>query len=295
MHKFIQKFSGMKPPIVCPSFYKLQPGFGCLGKCRYCYLRATYIRQCKGEVPRPTLYMNTEPGMLLKEFKRFCEEMSEPQLLNLGELSDSLAFEDEWYHGAGSLSRFVIEMFRSQTTHKALFLTKLSIIQNVLEAQPTDQVIFSFSFNPPSVIEKCGEPNNLSWRIQSSIALQKAGWHVRGRIDPIIPELIKDYEQLIPKLVHLERITLGSLRINNRQLPRTYPSFWNAFLPKMWKVNANCYRFPIEEDMVAFSRILEWLQESGFRGEVALCKEPLDVWKGLGLAEYKNPKCNCVL
>jgi DNA repair photolyase len=233
--------------------------------------------------------------MLISEFARFSKKETTPQLLNTGELGDSLAMEENWYHGAGPFSRFVIEMFRKQTLHKVLFLTKVSIIQNILEAPPTDQVIISFSFNAPSVVEKCGEPNNLSWRIQSSIALQKAGWHVRGRIDPIIPELLEDYEQLIPKLAHLERITLGSLRINNRQLPRTYPSFWNAFLPKMRKVNANCYRFPEEDDTAAFRQIIEWLEEAGFRGELALCKEPLDVWKSLGLADYKNPKCNCVL
>lgn len=643
--KFIQKFKGMPHPIVCPSFYKLQGFFGCLGNCKYCYLRATYIRQCKGEVPRPTLYANTGPDMLLKEFQRFCKKETTPQLLNAGELADcyddqteilteegwklfdrltetdrvatlsdgflvyenpdriikerykgvmyeletkmlslcvtpkhnlwiaqrtylhrkdmgfsefnfvlakatfgkrvkhkkdcmwigkepsifclagnrdarysvdredrsvemdlwleffgyfltegnsgnarttiaqskeknpanyekilqcirklgfpyteypdkieihserlarylrqfgkdedrfipkeikwlctrqlrtlfdamivgdgardkndlpkvlytiskkladdfqevllkiglagdistkhqkgkifkfkdhvvtashdlyainivhhylepvvnhghvkqhehwkpydgmiycctvtnhilyvrrkgkpvwsgnSFAMEDNWYSGAGPFSQFVIEMFRKQSTHKVLFLTKISIIQNVLQLQPTDQAIFSFSFNPRTVIERCGEPNNLAWRISSSRSLQQAGWHVRGRIDPILLDMIDDYESLIPCLLHLERITLGSLRINNRQLPRTYPSFWESILPNMVKVNANCMRFPVKQDVEAFSKIIGWLKNAGFKGEIALCKESNSVWKKLGL-DHKNPKCNCVL
>jgi len=120
--------------------------------------------------------------MLITEFARFSKKETTPQLLNTGELGDSLAMEEEWYHGAGPFSQFIIEMFRKQDLHKVLFLSKISIIDNVLKLQPTDQAIFSFSFNAPSVVEKCGEPNNLSWRIQSSIALQKAGWHVRRSI-----------------------------------------------------------------------------------------------------------------
>jgi len=294
MPKFIQRFKGMPHPIVCPSFYKLQGFFGCLGNCKYCYLRATYIRQCKGEVPRPTLYANTSPTMLLTEFAKFSKEETTPQLLNAGELGDSFAMEENWYYSAAPFSRFIIEMFRRQTLHKVLFLTKVSIIQNLLEAIPTDQAIISFSFNAPSVVEICSEPNNLSWRISSSRKLHDHGWNVRGRIDPILPDKIDDYEQLIPQLLHLERITLGSLRINNRQLPKTYPSFWQPILPNMVKVNANCYRFPVEQDAEAFSQIIEWLKTAGFQGKVALCKESYQVWKKLGL-DYKNPKCNCVL
>lgn len=292
--KFIQPFKGMPHPIVCPKFLKLQGFYGCLGKCEYCYLRATYIRQCGGEVPRPTLYENTGPDMLLKEFQRFCKKETTPQLLNAGELADSFAMEDGWYPGAGPFSQFIIEMFRRQNTHKILFLTKISIIQNVLKLQPTDQAIFSFSFNPRTVIERCSEPNNLAWRISSSRSLQQTGWHVRGRIDPILPDMIDDYESLIPCLLHLERITLGSLRINNRQLPQTRPSFWESILPSMVKVNASCMRFPVKQDVEAFSKIIGWLKALGYKGEIALCKEHFEVWKKLGL-DYATPKCNCVI
>jgi len=293
--KFIQKFSGMKPPIICPSFWKLQGFYGCLGQCKYCYLRATYIRLHGGDVPRPTLYTKSSLDMFTRDFAKFCQREKDSQLLNSGELGDSFAMEDKWFHGAGPFSRFVIEMFRKQAMHKVLFLTKLSIIDNVLDiTTPTEQAVFSFSFNSPEAVEKCGEPNNLAWRIQCSRKLKELGWHVRGRIDPILPFMVDDYRSLIPQLTHLERITLGSLRINNRLLPKTYPTFWKEIVPKMHDIAPGVYRFPIDDDCKAFKTIIGWLRDAGFKGEIGLCKEHFGVWEELKL-DWKNPKCNCVL
>jgi hypothetical protein len=46
--------------------------------------------------------------------------------------------------------------------------------------------------------------------------------------------------------------------------------------------------------VATFKKIIGWLRDAGYKGEIGLCKEHWAVWEELGL-DWKQPKCNCLL
>jgi len=293
--RYIQRFKGLEYPLICPSFYKLCAFYGCAwGKCRECYLRGTYFRRYGGKVPPPTIYKGLTWEKLKTELIKFTNIVETPQLLNIGELADSLSFESEnFFHY--SFSDLIIPFMEYRHKHKVLFLSKLTNIQGILKYQNQKQTVLSWTINLPEVANLLGEPPNIPFRIFAGQKCKGLGYEVRIRIDPIIPKF--NYTSLVMALLDKftpSRITLGSLRINNPILPQTNPEFWETWLPKMVDLPKGKKRFPFELDVQCFSEIIDILKDCGYQGDIAVCKESVEVWDGLGLS-WKNCKCNCQL
>ena len=299
--RWIQPFKGMEPPIICPRFWKLQFAYGCPLDCHYCYLLGTYYRQSPYQHP-PTYYKDMTLEAFRNELLDFFDKTGEPQLLNTGELADSTMFEGQEFFGA-SFSNFIIPLFERQRRHKVLFLTKIANISNIVEIPnaigKVKQTIMSFSMNPPEVAREANETQNISHRIESAKRCFESGYEIRMRIDPMIPipNWRLQYKNLIDEMFDAfipQRITLGSLRINNPRLPSLRPRFWNVWKPRMIHLGRGKYRFPPTLDREMYSHIIDLLDNKGYNGDIALCKELVEVWDGLDL-DYRSCKCNCVL
>ncbi|GAI08895.1 unnamed protein product, partial [marine sediment metagenome] len=98
------------------------------------------------------------------------------------------------------------------------FVTKSDNIKHLLEINPHNQAIMSFSLNADEVARKWerGAPS-VDRRIEAGAKLSQAGYEVRIRIDPIVPvpDWEKHYKNLVNQLLDSftpSRITLGSLR-----------------------------------------------------------------------------------
>lgn len=290
--RWIQRFRGMPEPIVCPAFWKLQFAYGCPLNCKYCYLKGTFRYQGK----HPQHYRDMTPEKLETEIRYFLNEHEGHELLNTGELADSCMFENGQFYGR-SFSEFVIPIFEEQRRHKVLFLTKLADIDKMVEISEHRQTVISFSINPRAVAREAGEPLNIEHRIRAARGVQEVGYEVRIRIDPIIPieGWRAHYAALVEEImdnVEPDRVTLGSLRINNPALVRTDPEFWGIWKGRMVHLGRSKYRFPVELDEELFGFVISKLRANGYDGPVALCKERTDVWEALEL----NPddcKCNC--
>ncbi|MFO7772482.1 MAG: radical SAM protein [Dehalococcoidia bacterium] len=273
--------------VVCPHFLELKWGYGCPFDCAWCYLKGTFRF-----LPTGTKPVIKDYGKIELHTKKFLSEATIPEVLNTGEIADSLM----WEGGDQPFSKFIILLFEQQNKHKVLFVTKSDNIRNLLEINPHNQVIMSFSLNADDVAKRWekGAPP-VSRRIEAGRKLSQAGYEVRIRIDPMVPVL--DWEAHYTNLVDQvfanfvpARITLGSLRGLQTTINGAADKSWQEYL----KENSNWGKkveFNTRYEM--YATIINWLKERYNYQEVALCKETLAMWTKLGM-DYRNIKCNCV-
>jgi spore photoproduct lyase len=196
--KFVRLFDKTPKEVVCPHFYELILSNGCPYDCTYCYLKLTF----RGN-SRPTLFTN--------KWKQVQQELENiPQgVFSTGELADSLAVTPPLLEPA-------LQYFRSQKSRYLLLLTKSTNIKILRNNSATKGVIASFSVNstPAAKNYEIGAPDPLH-RIEAAQELNRLGWRVRIRIDPIIVEAgIDSYKTICQKIAELkaEVVTIGTLR-----------------------------------------------------------------------------------
>jgi len=131
--------------VVCPHFLELKWAYGCPFDCAWCYLKGTFRFLPTGTKPVVKSYDKIE-----SHIRRFLSELTTPEVLNTGEIADSLMSEGS----SQPFSKFIIPIFESQSRHKVLFLTKSNNIRYLLEINSHTQVIISFSFNADEVARK---------------------------------------------------------------------------------------------------------------------------------------------
>lgn len=168
----------------------------------------------------------------------------------------------------------------------------------MLRSQSIKHTIASFSINTESVFSNWekGTAHPLS-RIKAAESLFDMGFEVRIRVDPIIPfpreSWKRGYYQLIDKIFkHLwpSRITLGSLRGLSTTIRKAKDKTWVSFLEDSSRWG---YRPSYKLRYEAYRAMLDYLlHEYGYK-EVALCKEPVQMWHDLGL-NWRECRCNCV-
>lgn len=288
----IKRFDKTPPPsnptnVVCPHFLELKWAYGCPFDCAWCYLKGTFRFRQEGIKPVIKDY-----GKIESHTKRFLKEAAIPEILNTGELADSLM----WEGSNKPFSKYIIPMFEEQDKHKILFVTKSDNIRNLLEINPHNQAIISFSLNADEVAQRWEKrAPSISNRVEAARKLSEAGYEVRIRIDPLVP--VPDWEWQYASLVdHIftkftpSRITLGSLRGLQSTLNGSTDKSWQQYLTDRsnWgkKIEFNA-RYKM------YSTIINMLKEKYEYGEIALCKETLEMWSKLRM-DYEKIRCNCV-
>ena len=287
----IQRFDKTPLPqkttdVVCPHFLELKWAYGCPFDCSWCYLRGTFRF-------RPDVFKKP----VVKDYERielhtkiFLEEAKTPEILNTGEIADSLMSES----GKLPFSKFIISIFSSQKLHKVLFLSKSSNVQNLLRIKPHDQAIMSFSLNAIPVAERWEKAPPVLKRIEAARRVYEAGYEVRVRIDPMVPvegwqeHYLRLLEVIFDNLVP-QRITLGSLRGLQSTINGCTDKTWTRYLKESsgWGKKID---FKTRHRM--YSAMIQRLETAYHFGEVALCKETVEMWNSLQM-DYKAIRCNC--
>jgi len=271
--------------IVCPHFLELKWGYGCPYDCAWCYLKGTFRFRPEGTTPVVKEYERID-----LHTKTFLRECKTPEILNTGEIADSLMAENTDH----PFSKFIIPVFESQNRHKALFLTKSSNIRHLLEVESHNQVIISFSLNAFPVADKWEKAPKVMERLRAAQKLYENGFKVRVRIDPIVPidSSKKHYLYLIDQAFGKfipERITLGSLRGLQSTINGCTDRSWTRYLSERSNWGRRVDR---ELRCQIYYEIIEYLKESYGYTNVALCKETLEMWGELQL-NPKEIRCNC--
>jgi len=288
----IKRFDRTPPPtkqtnVICPHFVELKWAYGCPFDCAWCYLKGTFRFRPTGTRPVIKDYEKIE-----SHTRRFLSEVTTPEILNTGEIADSLM----WEGSNKAFSKFIIPMFEEQDRHKVLFVTKSDNINNLLEINPHNQVIASFSLNADNVAQRWerGAPA-VHRRIEAGRKLSQAGYEVRIRIDPIVPVLDwkTHYTNLVDQIFTNfvpARITLGSLRGLQSTINGATDKSWQEYLNE----NSNWgKKVEFDTRYEIYSTIIGSLKQRYNYNEIALCKETLAMWAKLGM-DYKKIKCNCV-
>ena len=272
--------------VVCPHFLELKWATGCPYKCAWCYLQGTFRFLEYRTKPRPKDF--NEVRRHLAAF--FEGDGVRPEILNSGELSDSLLTEKT----KRPFSRFIMDVMATQKRHKVLFVTKSADIENLLKISNPEQAIVSFSVNAESVARRWEKAPKVSDRLKAAERLKEAGFEVRIRIDPIVPVTgwTKHYSRLVDTVFERftpDRITLGSLRGLQSTINNARDKSWIVYLGE-----TSNWGKKIETQMRLdmYSTLIHQLRDDYGFDRVALCKETKAMWGALGL-NYRRISCNC--
>jgi len=284
----IRWFDKTPSDIVCPHFWELNWAYGCRFECAYCYLQGTFHGN-KKPWHRPL----NQIFIVLDEF--FQDHRGSPQILNSGELTDSLVYPQ--------LIKQISDRFEDQAEHKLLLLTKSGNIKPLTD-KPRKQTIFSFSLNAHEAWRRW-ERKTLSpeERIKAAKIVSEIGGEVRVRIDPIFP--IEDWQKQYEDLVYLllselpsdpDRITLGTPRgLAKSRMFSKDPSWWKLAFEDNPSEDSGWGKkiaSPLRKEIYLF--FYDKLSTQGFdKRKIAMCKETRSMWKELEL-DCTKCKCNCV-
>ena len=293
-YELIVRFPGMKPPVVCPSFWEIKPFYGCKFNCSYCYLLGTLW----GKKIIPWKKYMERMERLGREILDFLKE-EPPCLLNSGELADSLMMEKTVFPFVPWITEVLQEFGNG---HKHLIVTKDVAVHHLLEIDGQDVNVVSFSVNPLPVWRWEKLTPHPERRLKAARKLQNAGYEVRIRIDfPVweaglplkeILRVVENHIDFIYRYVEPSRFTLGVPRINNPRLWRY--SFWQRLKKDMEKVGRNIWRYNREKSLEIYRREIDKIREYDSKVPIALCKETMQMYDALEL-DYENIKCNCIL
>ncbi len=275
---------------VCPHFLELKWAYGCPFNCAWCYLQGTLRFLPKKTHPVVKDYDKIKLH-LESFFDKTLNSEYPPEILNSGELADSLMHEN----AENPFSVFIASLFDAQDRHKVLLLTKSDNIDNLLKIG-SNNILPSFTINAYPVAKRWekGAPD-VRKRIEAAEILSDSGYPVRIRIDPIVPieEWKTGYLQLVDDLFsHFtpERITLGSLRGLQSTINNAKDKSWVEYLSERSNWGK---RVDFSTGYSMYRTIIDHLKEEHDYDHVALCKETKGMWEGLGM-DYRKIRCNCV-
>ena len=206
---FVKPCPGTGKGYLCCGYTVINQPVGCPLDCTYCILQ-DYLG------PSPLiLYVN--PGKIIEQLEIFLGKYKNRVIrIGNGELADSLALDY-----LGDFSSFFVSYFRTKKNAIFEFKTKTDEVDGLLKLPSSENIVCSWSLNPPSVISD--EENftaTLERRLQAAYKVQEKGFMLGFHFDPLIlyPGWEDDYEKLIEELFTLIDpsrifwISLGALR-----------------------------------------------------------------------------------
>ncbi len=290
----ICRFAKTPPPkkstdVVCPHFLELKWANGCYYSCAWCYLQGTYRFHPEWK-RKPNI---KDYAKIKLHLEAVLHDGTEPEILNAGELSDSLITE----HTGQAFSSLLGEIFSANhTQHKVLFLTKSNRVDNILDQSLQNYLIMSFTLNADKVARawEKGAPS-VDKRIEAAKRVSDAGYVTRIRIDPMVP--IRNWERHYANLIDdvftnfiPERITIGSLRGLQSTINQARDKSWVAYMTERSNWGK---KIALELRYQMYSTVIDYLRDEYDFEKIALCKETKEMWERLEM-DYSEIKCNCI-
>ena len=217
-------------------------------------------------------------------------------MLNLGELGDPLAVDD-----ITGFSKRIIPYVSRKNFVKLLFLTKSTNIENLLHLEHNNNTILSWSINCDLIASKLEHrvPSPEA-RIKAAARAQEAGYEIRFRLDPLF--WFEGWQEQYSKIVDImasftkpSMITLGAYRpsvglINHIQA--RFPKSNLIRLEETLVMDAGKKRFTDDKRIEMYQFLSTLIFEKLGNVRVALCKEPINIWKMSNL-DSSLGTCNC--
>ena len=299
----VDQFEMPDDRMLCPHFDRLKlASNGCFYQCDWCYLKLTY------RAARPYITLNVEYDKIKNQLAKRLSKAAGEVIFNSGELADSLAMDH--LTGAGEV---FIPWFAQSDNGYLFMLTKSDNVDGILDLEHNGHTIVAWSMNNEIISRKyeIGAPT-FERRLVAAEKVQKAGYPLRIRLDPIVPfdgwkrEYAKTIQSIFAK-VSPERITLGTLRFEKgfynmrntifttgSELKNYLDEMTPMFVPKYFEGAKNPksgkYSFSEEIRTEIFRFAIGEIRKYS-ECKIALCKESASVWEATGL---QASQCSCV-
>ena len=292
---FVGHFDGrLGPNVCCCPYYKLVPlSNGCPYFCTYCYLAFVYRNYA------PFIKININYDTMFKQIRKVQAAVNGKVSFNMGEMLDSLALDH-----ITNLTTMLVPFFAGLSHSYLMLLTKSSNIENLLNVEPNDHTVVSWSLNSRQMIEQheIGTAS-LSERIEAARKCQQHGYRIRFRIDPGIlhPNWQADYADLIERAltsVKPGNITLGMLRMlpdHFRLAVDAYSNRAQMLLNHNFVRGASDHklRYPPKKRIEFYTHLIDTIRCFDKDVPVSLCRETPEIWS-IFKDRCKAGKCNCV-
>lgn len=234
----------------------------CIYDCRYCFLQGMY------RSANYVLFINYEDFDTAIE--NSAAESDEPAWFFSGYDCDSLALEP-----VSGFMEHTLPLFRKLDNARLELRTKSTQVRHLLEVEAMQNCIVAFSLSPGALagaLEHKAPP--LQKRLDALAKLQRAGWPVGLRFDPIIycdnyQQLYDEFFQQVFARIDLERLhsaSLGVFRMPQafyRNTVKLYPQEKLFAAPLTESQPMVAHEANLEQEMLAFCRekLLQWMPE----------------------------------
>lgn len=265
--------------MVCCNYLVMNFASNCPFDCSYCFLQDYLANNAAVKV-----FTNVDDG--LAEVAAVLRAHPERTFrVGTGELADSLALDH-----LTQLSTALVPFFGRQSNAVLELKTKSDCVENLLQLDPRDRVVVSWSVNAPLIIETEEDSTApLEARLTAAARVQAAGYKVGFHFDPLIAHegWEEGYRTAIDRIFRrldtrrVAWVSLGSLRMTPRlkaaiRARRQYGRVLTGELvpgpdgkERVWRgLRVKMYR-----------RMLGWLRAVDDRMPLYICMEPAGVWE----------------
>ena len=276
--EFLKKCPGSEGQVCC-NYFVINFASNCPMDCRYCYLQEYLARNPALKVFSNVDDLPAEADELLSKHRGFFFR------IGTGEITDSLALDP--YIG---FSREVVPFFAEQPNALLELKTKSDCVDDLLDLDPKDRVVVSWSMNPQGIIERDEHGTaSLEERLSAARRCQRAGYRLGFHFDPMVeyPEWESDYEAMIDQTFatidwrRISWLSMGVLRTTpelkrtmRERFSRTQLLTGEQVLCLDGKLR---YFQPLRVEM--YRRMLGWIRRAAPTVKVYLCMESREVWQ----------------
>lgn len=185
----------------------------CLYDCRYCFLQGMY------RSAHYVVFVNYED--FLDEITQISQQASESVWFFSGYDCDSLAMEP-----VTGFMDYALQKFSALGNAHLEIRTKSTQIRTLINRNPFDHCVIAYSFTPPKVANALEHKvPSFEKRINSAAKLQKLGWNIGLRLDPLIytDTFESDYSSMLRALFEkLDADKIHSVSYGPFRLPRDF-------------------------------------------------------------------------
>lgn len=276
--EFLKKCPGSDGQVCC-NYFVINFASNCPMDCSYCYLQ-DYLAQ------NPALKVFSNVDDLITEADRLLTRHRQLFFrIGTGEITDSLALEP--YIG---FAREIVPYFAEQANVLLELKTKSDCVDGLLDLDPKDRVVVSWSMNPQRLIDRDEHGTaSLSERLEAARRCQGAGYRLGFHFDPMIeyPGWEVDYQAMVERTfatvdwrrvswlsLGVLRNTPGLKRTMRERFPRTELLTGEQVLCPDGKFR---YFQPLRVEM--YRKMVAWIRQAAPTAKIYLCMESKEIWQ----------------
>ncbi len=220
----------------------------CVYDCRYCFLQGM-LRSANYLV-----FVNYED--FFDDIRHLAEQHAsdhKPAWFFSGYDCDSLAYEP-----VTQFANYIVPEFSKLSNAILELRTKSTQIRSLLKQPANPNVVIAYSLSPERVADELelGAPS-IAKRIEALDKLQKHGWRIGVRFDPIIwhQDYLDDYQTMVDKVfTTLDTSLIDSVTLGGFRLPKGFYKTMRKLHPEHWLFRAGLEH---KSGMITYTQAVE--------------------------------------